>query len=92
MDQTQPTAAQNDYQAELDKLKQDIERLSQDVDKSGQASQARLETIAKGIRQTGAEIKEITGRLDAAEKQAGDEIDKLILEQEKDLEADDAEV
>lgn len=86
MDQTQPTqpTISPAVQSQIDALLKDAEQLAADVKQTGEEAKSQMDAIDNKVAQSEARVKEITGRLDDADKVAGDELDALILEEAQD--------
>lgn len=86
MDQAQPTQPTISLaaQSQIDDLLKDAEQLAADVKQAGKEANDQMDTIDKKIAESEARVKEFTGRLDDADKIAGDELDALILEEAQD--------
>ncbi len=86
MDQIQPTQPTNNSaaQSQIDDLLKDAEQLAADVKQTGEEAKDQMDIIDKKVAQSETRVKEIAGRLDDADKVAGDELDALILEEVQD--------
>lgn len=70
---------------ELDALLEEAKRVGEEVEATAKESKHALDALEKKIDSTIGSIREIHAELDKADKEAGDALDKLAMEEAVDL-------
>ena len=74
-----------DLQNQLNGLLDEAKKVSQEIEEESRQSKEEMSVFETGVDESTRNVEQIYSDLDQIEKEAGDEIDKLILEQSEAL-------
>ena len=77
-------AAQNDT-GQLQDLLYQSKKINKEIEETGKQSEKDLDKIEKNVDKAVEKIEDICADLDKLEEKTGDELDKIMLEEAKDL-------
>lgn len=85
MEKDRNTTNNQSPKAQLDVLLDEAKKIGQEIDEINRESMAKLNDIDAKVDESIARLEEIFSDLDEIEKQAEDELDRLILQQAETL-------
>lgn len=85
MEKDRNTTNNQSSKAQLDVLLDEAKKIGQEIDEINRESMAKLNDIDAKVDESIARLEEIFSDLDEIEKQAEDELDRLILQQAETL-------
>ncbi len=74
-----------DLSGELDGLLDETKKINQEIDETNKDARGSMDDLDARVNESIASMEPIYSDLDKIEEEAGNELDKLILEQVKDL-------
>ena len=69
---------------QLDALLEEAKKINNEIDETNKSANLAVNDLANKVNDSISEVNKICVDLDKSEKEAGDELDKLILEQAED--------
>jgi len=85
------TVDEQELDNQLDNLLSEMDAIEQKIEENSVRNENEMNDIERNVDESIAEIKDIHADLDQIEKEAGDELDELVLQQVDELTRDDSD-